>query len=81
MWQNRIGFYLLYDIILYQFKVIFLFLKSFLLVTLRLYRIPKKEMNWIFKAMVLPLVFLTLVTNIGSVHYQLIHYDNYSPAR
>ena len=34
------GFYLLYDIILYQFKVISLFLKYFLLVTLKLYRIP-----------------------------------------
>ena len=38
-------------------------------------------MNWIFKDMVLPLIFLTLVTNIGSVHYQLIHYYNYSPPR
>ena len=40
MWQKKMGFYLLYDIILYQFKVIFLFLKYFLLVTLKLYRIP-----------------------------------------
>ena len=40
MWQKKMGFYLLYDIILYQFKVIFLFLKYFLLVALKLYRIP-----------------------------------------